>query len=483
LLAAGSVIISRGATLVVSVAVARMLAPEDVGTLGLIAILIGIASMLAAYVETAAVVEPSAVSGPDVAFVGAVLRGVIALTLAAGILLTGPAVCAAIGVSPSAQGRFLEWTSLWLWVTLLEAAATYPLVRLQRALDLSVVAALQLVQPFAYAGVSVLLLAGGRGGYGIVLAQIVATGAMTTLYWLAWLWRHRWLPRRRLPPPAIWIGVLRGSGRLLVGGIGGFVSERLDNLLVSRALGPASLAYYSLAWTASRLPAHVIGRPFGVVLMPTLVAIQSDRARAQRAVSQALEQSYLWLGASLAVVWACAPFITGFVLGAKWLPLVTPLRIMCASAFLLPLLQSLGAILAAAGLAHRGLATTGAYVVAQLLLVVPAARLWGVVGAASVDVFLTVVATSTLLLVVRRALPGLLTVRLRTVGVPFVSAMVAGSVGRLLLRDTLDPLASIAGACSVLVVYVGVLFGMGESDALRRSIHLWVAVLGRSKRL
>jgi teichuronic acid exporter len=481
LLAGGSVVVSRGAVVIVSIAVARMLTPEDVGSLGLIAILIGVASMLAAYVETAAVVEPSPTSGPDVAVVGSVLRGVMAVMLAVGIWLTAPRFCAAVGVPPSAKGQFVELTSLWLWVTLFEAAASYPLVRLQRALDLSVVASLQLVQPLVYAGLSVWLLANGSGALGVVWAQVLATGTTSTLYWLACFLRHG-APPFRLPPAAVWVRVLRGGARLLAGGIGGFLSERLDNLLVSRALGPARLAYYSLAWTGSRLPAHVICRPFGVVLMPTLVAIQSDRGRTQRAIGQALEQSYLLLAGSLAIVWTCAPSLIGFLLGPKWLPLLTPLRIMCASALLVPLLQTLATMLAAGGLAHRGLITTAAYVVAQILLVGPAARQWGVVGAAAVDFILMAVATSTLFVVVRRTMPGLLSVPIRTVLCPCLSAVTAGSLGRLLLRDTVDPVPAIAGACLVASIYVGALAAMGEADSLRRSVRLWAGIFERSRR-
>jgi O-antigen/teichoic acid export membrane protein len=146
------------------------------------------------------------------------------------------------------------------------------------------------------------------------------------------------------------------------------------------------------------------------------------------------------------------------------------------------MLQTLAAMLVAAGLAHRGLITSGAYIVAQLLLVVPAARRWGVVGAAAVDVLLTAVATSTLFVVVKRTMPGLLSVRLKTVLYPCVSAMIAGGLGRMLLRDTVNPVSAIAGACFVVAVYVGTLAGMGETDSLRRSVRLWAGVLDRSKR-
>src|SRR5262249_60087011 len=115
------------------------------------------------------------------------------------------------------------------------------------------------------------------------------------------------------------------TGKVFVGGFAGYLNGRVDNLIVSASIGPASMSYYSMAWNTSRTPANVFARAINFVLVPTLARIQDDPTRAQRALRECVRNSYLLLAPTCSILFLTAPALHEYVVGSTWLPHVTAL--------------------------------------------------------------------------------------------------------------------------------------------------------------
>jgi PST family polysaccharide transporter len=288
------------------------------------------------------------------------------------------------------------------WLPVVELVSGYPQVVMQRRLELGFIARVQMIQPVIFVGLAVALLVTGSGYMGVVWANLVSA-----LFVALALWWHllatssaRW---SGVLSRGTWSGVMRGSGKVFLGGFGGYLGERVDNLLVAGTLGPAAMGFYSMAWNASRTPVNIFARAINFVLVPTISRIQDDSARVQRAIHECLRFSYLLLAPVCAVLFVSAPLLVSFVLGPKWLPLVPALRVMSITVLAAPLLFVSGALLVGTGRAHLAGVGTAAHIGLLALLVPILAKRWNITGAAFADMTATIVLTLVLLFVAHRA--------------------------------------------------------------------------------
>ncbi|MFY9570578.1 MAG: oligosaccharide flippase family protein, partial [Blastocatellia bacterium] len=344
-------IVTRVLAVVLSIVTARALEPLQVGLLGLAVILVGVVSMIGYYPEMAAVTASEVKGDAKYAAAAVGIRFALTAVLIAVVIFALPFFGGYLTGREDESASLLELMRVLALVPILELAGSYPRVLLQRSLDLNVVAAVGLLQPVVFVGLAVALLWGGYGYLGVAWANVVGSTIATLFCWVA-LWyrnRFRW---EGWPTSHVWRETVVGSARIFAGGFGGFLGERLDNLLVSGAIGPSAMSYYSMAWNGSRTSANVFGSAIGFVLIPTLSRIKHEPARVRRAIHESLRHSYLLLAPVCAVLFVSSPLLVTYVLGAKWLPLVPCLRMMCLTVLAIPLLHACNALLVAAGRAH-----------------------------------------------------------------------------------------------------------------------------------
>jgi FkbM family methyltransferase len=294
---------------------------------------------------------------------------------------------------------------------------------------------------------AVVFLLTGHRYIGVAWASVVSAFVTALLLW----WRllsTKELSWEGWPSRAIRRQTWHGTGKVLLGGFGGYLGGRIDNLLVSASIGPAAMSFYSMAWNASRTPANVFAKAITFVLVPAVARIQDDPARLQRALRECLRNSYLVLTPVCALLFVTAPLLVSYVIGPKWLPLVPALRVMCFTVLCGPMLFALGAFLTGIGRAHL----VGIANVIQIVLLLGGipffATRWGVLGAAFGDLLAVFVLTLALFVTTRIA-TGLPNGKLvATVLLPVVAAIAAGSlawgVGAYIVDDLTRLLSEVA---------------------------------------
>src|SRR5262249_44649696 len=135
--------------------------------------------------------------------------------------------------------------------------------------------------------------------------------------------------------------------------------------------------------------------------VPTLTHIRSDPERVGRVLGESLRHAYVLLIPACTVLFITADSLVSTVLGAKWLAVVPALRVMSVSVLLAPLVIAFNGLLVAMDRAHLTGLATGIQLGTIVVLVVPLATRWGVVGAAFGDLVSTVMLTVVLFVLCR----------------------------------------------------------------------------------
>ena len=428
-LASASVeIVGRALTLLLSLAVARVLGPKETGLLGLAVIASGLLSLIGALPETAAVAEPRGKEDSSWALAALAIR--LLLLVLSGVVLVG---WYALGYQRSLYAettsapRLLAITAVLLLIPLCECLNTYPMVMLQRRLRLTALVRMQGVQYLlsSSAGLAAVFL--GFGILGVALAAVIGAACASIVLWLQ---SFRLLRPVRLCDRAQLLRLTLDTGRVAMGSVGGYVAMRIDNVLVAASLGATGMGFYAMAWNTSRLPLLVISRPASVALLPALASIRDDAARITRGIQESLMLTFTAVGACSAVLAVSAPGLVQLVLGPKWLPIVPCLRLMALTALISAFVPIASALLTSAGRAHVQLWPALLGIACFLLLMRPVATRYGLLGAAFVDLFAVTLAIITTYVLARRSLPEVQWWSRRQ-AVPFLAAAAGASLAWL----------------------------------------------------
>jgi O-antigen/teichoic acid export membrane protein len=416
-------VVTRVLAVVLAIVTARTLEPREVGLLGLAVIVIGLISMIGYYPETAAVAARGESNDNSHALAAMMVRSVLVAALIGLLVVTFPVVANYLIGGPNGTTEFRHLMLVLLWAPILECLSGYPQVILQRRLDLRFLACVQIIQAVVFVGLATILLVQGKGYVAVAWASLIGTAAAFLALWSRTL-RRGWFRFERWPAGGLWRETLIGSSRVFLGGFGGYLGARLDNLLVAGAMGPAIMSYYSTAWTASRTPTGILSRAINSVLVPTFARIQDDTRRIDRGIRECLYYSYMVLAPTCAVLFVCAPDLVVTILGPKWTPVIPALRLMSVTVLVGPLLDASNALLIGTGRAHLSGVSAVVRIVALLLLIQPLVHRWSVVGAAWGDL-LSALASTIALFVIARAVE-------RDIKWPVLSALVIPVVAGLL---------------------------------------------------
>jgi len=122
--------------------------------------------------------------------------------------------------------------------------------------------------------ISVLLAFSGYGVWSLVWNAVVAAVVTVALSWMY----SRWVPRVFLALQEV-RKVIRFGSNLTGFSFINYFSRNLDNLLIGRFLGPASLGLYNLAYNLLLFPLTNISDVIGRVMFPALSLLQGDKKK------------------------------------------------------------------------------------------------------------------------------------------------------------------------------------------------------------
>lgn len=151
-----------------------------------------------------------------------------------------------------------------------------------------------------------------------------------------YFWHPVWMPRLAWSPDQIRYFLQFGGQNLLAKLLAGAI-KRVDDLWAGIVLGDTALGFYSRAYTFASYPANILATPINNVAIGTYAALKGNRLQLSQAffrMNALLVRSGFLLAGLFS--WA-APELIRIGIGAKWIPMLDPFRLMLVFAMLDPI--------------------------------------------------------------------------------------------------------------------------------------------------
>ena len=289
-------LVLRMGTLVVGIALARLLAPAD---FGVYAIALTVQSVLMTLADLGMSVDLVRAKDPERR-----APTVATLSLLSGILLAG---IMTVSAKPVAQllgaPEAAPVIVVLCWTLVIGSAGVVPYAHLQRHFEQRKLFACSATDFVAGTSVTLVLIALGMGPMALAIGRVVAQSCATGLQFVLARMRPHFGFDRAIARSALGFGLPLAGANLL-----SWALLNIDNVAIARVAGTAALGLYVLAFNISSWPMSAIGQAIrGVSLAGFSRVSKQDRSTS--------------LGTALSLTWAVA-LPVGVLLAALAQPLV-----------------------------------------------------------------------------------------------------------------------------------------------------------------
>ena len=180
--------------------------------------------------------------------------------------------------------------------------------------------------------VGITLAYAGFGVWALVCQQPTNEFIGTVILWLTVKWRPKILfSWQRLQ------GLLSFGWKLLTSGLLDTTYNNLRNLIIGKLYSPADLAFYNQGQVFPSVIVSNINASIDSVLLPTMSKVQDDHVRVKEMTRRAIKTSTYIMAPLMMGLAFCAEPIVRLVLTDKWLFCVPYLRIFCITYMFYPI--------------------------------------------------------------------------------------------------------------------------------------------------
>lgn len=313
-------------TFVVSIVLARLLAPEDYGKIALITVF---TTILQVFVDSGlgtALIQKKDSDDLDFSSVF-YFNFIVCLVLYAGMFFVAPFIA-----------KFYEDISLTPIVRVISLTIIISGVK---GIQQSYVSKNMLFKKFFYstlggtifsAILGIYLAYAGAGVWAIVVQQLSNTTIDTFILWITVKWRPKklfsWKRLKKL---------LSFGWKILVSALLDTVYTNIRSLVIGKMYSSADLAFYNQGDKLPSVIVNNINTSIDSVLLPTLAKQQDDRERVKNMTRRAIKISTYIMAPLMMGLAFCATSVVDLVLTEKWLPCVPFLQIFCITYMFYPI--------------------------------------------------------------------------------------------------------------------------------------------------
>ena len=313
-------------SLVVSIVLARLLAPEDYGIIALVTVFTTIMQVFVDSGLGTALIQKKNADDLDFSSVF-YFNFAVCLVLYAVMFAAAPFIA-----------RFYNNAALTPLVRVISLTIVISGVK---GIQQSYVSRNMLFKRFFYATLGGTIFSAFLGiglaytGFGVwaLVAQQLSNAAIDTLIlWLTVPWR----PKKMFSWDRL-KGLLSYGWKLLASGLLDRVYSSLRSLIIGKMYSPADLAFYERGNQFPDVIITNINTSIDSVLLPTMASSQDDRATVKSMTRRAIKTSTYIMAPLMMGLAFCAEPIVRLVLTEKWLPCVPFLRIFCITYMFYPI--------------------------------------------------------------------------------------------------------------------------------------------------
>jgi lipopolysaccharide exporter len=379
-----TMVLGRGATLLATLVLARLLVPADFGLFAVGILVINYLDRFKDVGVGAALIyrrEPWTRLAPT------------ALPLAVGsaaVLSVGTFVVAPLAADFFYDPRAADILRALSLVLLISGLSIVPESKMRREMDFRRRVVPEVVAAVVKGVVSVALAVAGLGVFALVWGQLAGTLVQSSLYWALCRWRPRLGWDRSLAVLMLKYGIASS----VVAVLSVFI-ENMDYLVVGRRMSAESLGYYVMAYRLPELSVFGVCIVAGQVFFPMFARLQDDLPRLAGVYLDAVRNISLVtlpVGAALACL---APEVISTLYSDKWDAAIPVLRLLAVFALVSSMSFHAGEIYKATG--RPGILNTLA--IGEVVLLLP--LLWLAAGGDIVTVAATMAVAAIPLTAVR----------------------------------------------------------------------------------
>lgn len=299
-----------------TIAVARILSPNDYGLVGMAALYLGLVALVSEFGIGSAIVTLRELSDEAIAQLNTVS------------LLVGVAIFAISFASAQPLAAFFRTPSLVPVVLtlsisfILSAFKSVPNAILQRDFQWRTLATIDATRAVFGAALAVALAIANFHYWALVLSDVAGV-ALATIFTVMKSPRRFAIPRIATIHKAITF-----SRRVLVGRISWFVYSNADFLVAGRVLGQAALGAYDFAWTLTNLPVEKLTSLVSNVTPTVFASVQDDDSALERYVLAVTEGiAMIAFPVAIGIGLVSSDLVHG-VFGEKWAAAIVPLQLL-----------------------------------------------------------------------------------------------------------------------------------------------------------
>ena len=172
----------------------------------------------------------------------------------------------------------------------------------------------------------------GFGVWAIVAQQLSNTAIDTLILWLTVKWR----PKKMFSWDRL-KGLLSFGWKMLASALLDTGYGNIRSLIIGKMYSSADLAYYNQGDKFPYVIANNINTSIDSVLLPTMAGVQDDSSRVKAMTRRAIKTSTYIMAPLMMGLAFCAEPIVRLILTDKWLPCVPFLRIFCITYMFYPI--------------------------------------------------------------------------------------------------------------------------------------------------
>lgn len=316
---------AQGVSFIVSLVLARLLSPDDYGTVALMTVFISILSVFIDSGFSAALIQKKDADELDfssIFYFNLVSCGLMYLIL----FFAAPLISAFYGrPEMTAMLRVLGITFLISGVKSVQTAYVSKNMMFKRFFF----ATLGGTIGAAFVGIGMAMK--GYGAWAIIAQSLFNNTVDTLILWLTVKWRPKWqFSFRRLKQ------LFSYGWKLLVSSLLDTVYGNLRSLIIGKVYSSEDLAFYNKGQHLPNLIVSNVNSSIDSVLLPTMSAAQNDREAVKSMTRRSIQTSTYVMAPLLLGMAACATPLIRLLLTQKWLPCVPFLVIYCITYMFYP---------------------------------------------------------------------------------------------------------------------------------------------------
>ena len=335
------IFIRQGFQFGISIVLARLLSPEEFGTIGLLYLFTGIASTFVDGGFSNALIQKQLITRIDESTVFW-LNLTLGIVFMFGLWFSAPWIAEFYHLP-----ILIPLTQLLAINIPLSALGAVPATLLTKKLDFKSQMKIGVVSSIASGIIAIYMANQDYGVYALAAQALTSAALSTILLWIA----CRWYPLLSFSVSSA-RSLFRFGGYLLASGLLDTLFGRIYTLLIGKLYGASDLGFYTRADSTTGQLSGLIATLLSRVAYPVFSAANQDKDFLRRGLARSIQVVMFFnIPLMLGVIGVAENAVT-VVYGEKWLPCVTLLQILAAAGLLGPLhLLNLKALLS---MGHSG---------------------------------------------------------------------------------------------------------------------------------